>query len=155
MHSKRILSLRDPLQKMSKSAPLPASRISITDSSKDIVSKIKTAVTDGERTMSYDPATRPGVANLLTIWSALDDAGRTPQELADELNQAGGGGAQLKAAVSDVVVAKLAPIREEYARISADQGYIREVAAKGRDRAREVAARTMDEVRKATGLGGI
>lgn len=150
---KRILSLKDPSQKMSKSAPNPASRISITDSAKEITAKIKAAVTDSEAGVSYDPENRPGVANLLTIWSALDDAGRSPAELAKEAENSGFRMGQLKAAVSELVVEKLSPIREEYLRLQADPGYIRDVAARGADKARERAAVTMEEVRRVTGMG--
>ncbi|KAL1408506.1 Tryptophan--tRNA ligase, mitochondrial [Vanrija albida] len=152
---KRVLSLRDPAQKMSKSAPNPLSRISLTDSPKDIATKVKGAVTDSTATITYEPDTRPGVANLLTIWSAFDEAKRSPAELAAAAHADGWGAGKLKAAVSDVVAAHLAPVQDEYRRIIADEGYIRVVAAKGADRAREQAAKTMAEVRAAVGLGGI
>ncbi|KLT40840.1 Nucleotidylyl transferase [Cutaneotrichosporon oleaginosum] len=152
---KRILSLKNPREKMSKSAANPLSRISIVDSSKDIEKKIKGAVTDAEPVITYDPAGRPGVANLLTIWSALDEAGRSPAQLADMAAAEGWGAGKLKGAVADVVVHRLAPVRDEYARIVADPGYIRDVAARGADRARETAEKTMVEVRKVVGLGEI
>lgn len=155
MPQKRILSLKNPAEKMSKSAPNPASRISITDSSKEIEKKIKGAVTDSDARITFEQETRPGVANLLTIWSALDDAGRTPAQLAAEAERDEWGAGKLKAAVAEVVVHKLAPVRDEYARIVADQGYIREVAAKGAERARETAEKTMVEVRRVVGLGEI
>lgn len=151
--SKRILSLRDPSAKMSKSAPNPASRITITDSSSAIMANIKSAVTDSERGITFDPVGRPGVSNLLTIWSALDDAGRTPQQLAEEVS--GWGMGQLKGTVGEIVVEKLRPVRENYERISQDHAWLSEVAAKGRDKAREQAAKTMDEVRRAIGLQSI
>lgn len=152
---KRILSLKNPTEKMSKSAPNPLSRISITDSSKDIEKKIKGAVTDSEARITFDQNARPGVANLLTIWSALDDAGRSPAELAAQAEKDGWGAGKLKAAVAEVVVHKLVPVREEYARVVADPGYIRDVAAQGARRAREVAEKTMLEVREIVGLGEI
>lgn len=140
---------------MSKSAPNPASRISITDSPKDIDKKIKGAVTDSLPGVAFDPVERPGVANLLTIWSALDDAGRTPQELAAEADAQGWRMGQLKGAVSEIVVDKFTPIRNEYERIRQDEGYIRDVARRGALGAREVATQTMDEVRRVVGLGPI
>jgi tryptophanyl-tRNA synthetase len=152
---KRILSLKNPSEKMSKSAPNPLSRISITDSSKDIEKKIKGAVTDADPNITFDPVARPGVANLLTIWSALDDSGRTPAQLAEMAAAEGWGAGKLKGAVAEVVITKLAPVREEYARIVADPGYIRDCAAKGAERARETAEKTMVEVRKVVGLGDI
>lgn len=155
MPQKRILSLKNPAEKMSKSAPNPLSRISITDSSKDIEKKIKGAVTDSEPGITFEQDARPGVANLLTIWSALDDAGRTPAQLAAEADAQGWGMGKLKGAVAEVVVEKLAPVREAYARIVADPGYIRDVAARGAAKARETAEKTMAEVRGVVGLGEI
>lgn len=140
---------------MSKSAPNPLSRISLTDSPKDIASKIKGAVTDSIREITYEPDTRAGVANLLTIWSAFDEQRRTPEQLALAAQADGWGSGQLKATVSDVVATHLAPVQDEYRRIIADEGYIRAVAARGADKAREQAAKTMAEVRAAVGLGGI
>lgn len=156
--SKRILSLRDPSQKMSKSAPNPSSRITLTDSPKDILAKLKSAVTDSQREITYDPVERPGVANLLTIWSACDTPGsdgrtRTPSELAAEAREWGLG--KLKATVGDVVVERLKGLREEYERLKGDEGYLREVAEKGRAKAAERAAKTMEEVRKVVGLSDI
>ena len=138
---------------MSKSAPNPASRITITDSSSQITSNIKSAVTDSTQGVTFDPENRPGVSNLLTIWSALDDQGRSPQQLASEVESWGMG--KLKSTIGELVVEKLKPVRENYERISQDQGYLSEVAAKGRDKARQQAAITMEEVRKAIGLQSI
>ncbi|KAL7423013.1 Tryptophan--tRNA ligase, mitochondrial [Cryptotrichosporon argae] len=147
----RVLSLRDPSSKMSKSAPNPASRISITDAPSMIRQKLRGAVTDSLPGVSYDPVTRPGVANLLSIWSALD--GREPGALAAEAE--GWGMGRLKDAVADVVVAALEGVRSEYERISKDDAYLSAVAAQGRARAREKAAETMDEVRRVVGLAEI
>lgn len=153
MPSKRILSLRDPSAKMSKSAPNAASRITITDSSSSIMANIKSAVTDSTQGITFDPEGRPGVSNLLTIWSALDDEGRSPRQLAEEVE--GWGMGKLKMTIGELVVEKLKPVRENYEMISRDQGYLSDVAARGKDRAREHAARTMEEVRRAIGLQSI
>jgi tryptophanyl-tRNA synthetase len=138
---------------MSKSAPNASSRITITDSSSTILSNIKSAMTDSTPGVTFDPETRPGVSNLLIIWSALDESGRTPQQLAQEVE--GWGMGKLKQTIGEVVVERLRPIRENYERISQDRAYLSEVAAKGREKASAHAAKTMDEVRKAIGLGHI
>lgn len=155
---------------MSKSAPNPASRILVTDTPEQIRKKIKGAVTDTDRSVTFDPAERRGVANLLSILSACQ--GRSPvasntvevatqedvhpEVLAARLTAQGiSGHAQLKAIVADAVIEKLAPIREEYMRLREDVSYLREVAALGRDEARSAAARTMEEVRKRVGLDSI
>ena len=112
--SKRILSLRDATQKMSKSAPNASSRISITDQPDLILSRIKAAVTDSLPTITYDPKTRPGVSNLLLIWSALDASNRGPEVLAEEAQRDGWGMGKLKDVVGEVVAERLKPIKEEY-----------------------------------------
>jgi tryptophanyl-tRNA synthetase len=117
------------------------------------MSNIKSAVTDSTPGISFDPESRPGVSNLLTIWSALDEAGRTPQQLAQEAE--GWGMGKLKQTIGEVVVERLKPVRENYERISQDHAWLSEIAAKGREKAGEHAAKTMAEVRKATGLGHI
>ena len=155
---------------MSKSAPNPSSRILITDTAEQIRKKIKGAVTDNDRSVTFDPVERRGVSNLLSILSACQAAtpaavnfpAPTSQEdthpdiLAAELTRQGiSGHAQLKGIVADAVVEKLAPIRDEYARLVKDVTYLRQVAALGRDEARSAAARTMAEVRKKVGLAAI
>jgi tryptophanyl-tRNA synthetase len=154
--TKRVLSLRDPAQKMSKSHPEAASRILLTDSDGDIVNKIKRAVTDGEPMLSFDPEKRPGVSNLLSIMAGLQSMRGTPtdpQEIADMLNRdQGGKGSALKAAVSDTVIQSIRPIREELQRIKVDGGYLDQVEKIGREKARAKAAETMDRVRRIVGL---
>lgn len=165
--SKRVLSLLDPSEKMSKSAPNPASRILITDSPEMIAKKIKSAVTDSDRSISFDPEERKGVANLLTILAACssghnvpafnpDGAELTPEQVVQKLQEQNiSGHAQLKQFVTDAVVEKLRGIQEEYTRLRGDVGYLREVAKEGKEQAQEVASRTMVEVRRKVGLGPI
>lgn len=151
--TKRVLSLRDPTSKMSKSAPDASSRILITDPPNVVRSKVKRAVTDSETEISYDPEKRPGVSNLLGIASALmgrDD----PTTLAEELNREGGGAGTLKAAVSDAIIESLRPIQDRLQRIQSEPAYLAEVEKKGRERAREKAIPTMEKVRRLVGLSG-
>ncbi|KAE8231441.1 hypothetical protein CF326_g3541 [Tilletia indica] len=161
--AKRILSLRDPTAKMSKSAPDANSRIMLTDTPEQITAKLKRAVTDGEARLSYDPESRPAVSNLLLILSTLRNRQAsqgqgvpteiTPAQVADELNQQHGGSASaLKSAVTEAVIESLMPVQRELHRLQADRGYLIEIESKGRDKARERAARTMDEVRKMVGF---
>ncbi|KAJ9125511.1 hypothetical protein QFC22_000472 [Naganishia vaughanmartiniae] len=168
--TKRVLSLTDPSQKMSKSAPNPASRILITDTPEQIRKKIRGAVTDNDRSVTFDPIERKGIANLLSILSACQsdllcgDTARSlnaeealhPDLLAAQLTAEGiSGHAQLKSIVADAVITKLQPIREEYARLKEDVVYLRQVAAIGREEARSMAGKTMEEVRKRVGLDSI
>jgi tryptophanyl-tRNA synthetase len=175
--SKRVLSLTDPSQKMSKSAPNPNSRILITDPPEVIVKKIRGAVTDSERTLTWDPEERRGVSNLLRILDACQgrdkdpDLGEQEQDLANEtpdddtirmsnlsarLSAEGiSSHAQLKSVVSESIIEKLRGIREEYLKVRGDEGYLASVAQEGRERARELAGRTMGEVRRKVGLSSI
>lgn len=71
--SRRLKSLRNPLNKMSKSDPDPRSRINLCDSPEEILLKCKKAVTDCTSAVEYDPEKRPGISNLLVIHSALTE----------------------------------------------------------------------------------
>ncbi|UZJ51205.1 hypothetical protein CBS101457_000525 [Exobasidium rhododendri] len=154
--TKRILSLRDPSQKMSKSHPDSNSRILLTDTDAHIQNKIKKAVTDAEDLMSYDPAKRPGVSNLLSIMAALQSSKGpivTATDIAETLNRDHGGrGSALKATVTDTIVEHIRPIRDSINRIKADVGYLIEVEKLGREKAQRKAAETMAQVRKLVGM---
>lgn len=148
--AKRILSLRDPSQKMSKSAPNVSSRILITDSYADITSKIKSAVTDSTRGITYSPSTRPGISNLLIILASC--RGEDPLQIAAAYESAGKSHAELKKDVIDAVEMTLAPIRKRYSKIKGDVVYLRDVSESGASRARSLASETMREVKLKMGL---
>ena len=158
--TKRVLSLRDPTSKMSKSAPDVNSRILITDTPEQVASKVKKAVTDAETTLAYQPETRPGVSNLLSILAALKTASgaeRGPAEWARQLNaqiEATGAssGQHLKATLTEAVVETLRPIQAELDRLRHDPGYLKQMEDLGRTKAQAVARRTMEQVRKSIGL---
>lgn len=80
--SKRILSLRDPTKKQSKSDPSQATRITLRDSPDGIRRKIKRALTDFTSEVTYDPMIRPGVSNLINIHSQVKDV--SPQQIVEE-----------------------------------------------------------------------
>ena len=138
---------------MSKSAPGPNTRILLTDPPSTVFSKIKSAVTDSEPSITFDPQLRPGVANLLTIWSALE--GITPEDAAEQAMNQGWRMGKLKEVVADVVVEKLRPVREEYERVRKEDVWLGDITAKGRTKASENAKKTMDQVRRVLGLGRI
>ncbi|KAG8983983.1 Tryptophan--tRNA ligase, mitochondrial [Tulasnella sp. JGI-2019a] len=152
--AKRIMSLRNPMQKMSKSAPDPRSRIIISDSAESVASKIRSAVTDSIPTITYDPVNRPGVSNLLTILAAvLPQSGNPIRPVALAEEYMGKNHAALKGDVVDAVEAKLRPIREEYLRLKDDEAWLNIVSRTGARRAREIATVTMEEVKQKIGLG--
>jgi tryptophanyl-tRNA synthetase len=137
---------------MSKSHTDPRSRILITDSPGEIEKKIRSALTDSQNSISYDPQTRPGVSNLLDIMSALDPRQRSPGELALALADASI--KELKTQVTECIINHFGGIRQRYHELlSADEGrYLDSVAAEGARMARVNAEETMHIVREALGL---
>ncbi|KAJ6630304.1 hypothetical protein B0H10DRAFT_1774785 [Mycena sp. CBHHK59/15] len=147
--SKRILSLKDPASKMSKSAPDVQSRILLTDSAAQIKAKVRAAVTDSIASgITYDPVARPGTSNLLTILAACTDEDvRTVAQ-----RYAGKSHGDLKADVAMAVEELIAGPRAEFQRIREDVGFLDEVAKRGALAAQERSAQTMVEVRVRIGL---
>jgi tryptophanyl-tRNA synthetase len=134
----KIGDLQDPTAKMSKSLP-GAGLIDLLEPEESLRRKIRSALTDGEREVRFDPERKPGVSNLLTIASAL--SGRPVPEL--ERSFSGRGYGDLKSEVADLVVDVLRPIRQRTAEILADPAELDRVLAIGAERAESVAARTL------------
>ena len=143
----RVMSLQEPTRKMSKSDP-EDTYIAILDKPDVIRKKIRRAVTDCDNSVVFDPENKPGVANLMSIMSAL--SGRTMDEISADYNGLGYG--KFKDAVADCVIATLEPIQAEYERISADKAYLQQVMDSGRERASAIAHKTMLKVRKKLGI---
>lgn len=138
--------------KMSKSHADPRSRIRINDSTQDIATKIRLAMTDSLTGITYQPEERPGVSNLLAIMSYLDDSSRSCEELADlhyEKSMR-----KFKDEVIQSIDRALASIRERYNHLLGDaQGeYLDEVAREGAVKAKVMAENTMSTVRRVVGL---
>ena len=116
----------------------------------DIQRKFKRAVTDSdtENPIRYDPANKPGVANLMNIYSAV--TGKSFEAIESEF--AGQGYGKFKPAVGDAVVETLRPIREEAARILADKAYLESVYKAGAEKASYVAGKTLRKVYKKIGF---
>lgn len=106
----RIMSLADPLKKMSKSDPNQKAFITLLDDPKQLEKKIKSAVTDSEGIVRFDKENKPGVSNLLTIYSILGNT--TVEEL--EAKYEGKGYGEFKSDVAEVVVGALKPIQDRY-----------------------------------------
>ncbi|KAL1979535.1 hypothetical protein VTN96DRAFT_5597 [Rasamsonia emersonii] len=149
--ARRVMSLKDPVQKMSKSDVEQRSRILLTDSPEDIHKKIKLALTDSEPDISYDPIRRPGVSNLIEILSHIDSEKRSCDELAREFKSAGI--KALKEHVAKTLSDYLRDIREKYSDIMVkDASYIDRIADIGAQEARANANITMQSVKSALGL---
>ncbi|KAL2862965.1 30S ribosomal protein S10, mitochondrial precursor [Aspergillus lucknowensis] len=146
--AKRVMSLKEPTLKMSKSHPDERSRINLTDSLEDVRIKVKAALTDSEPGISYDPIRRPGVSNLIEIISHLE--GRTCHEIA--LSYESTSLRVLKDDVANKICRVLAPIREKYYSLMSDGDHLDTVAEKGARDARANAETTMKKVREVMGL---
>ena len=144
----RVMGLTTPDSKMSKS--IPEGCVFLMEKPEDIARKFKRAITDSdtENPVRYDPANKPGVANLMNIYAAV--TGKTFDEIETEF--AGQGYGKFKPAVGDAVVETLRPIREEATRILADKAYLEGVYKAGAEKASYVANKTLRKVYKKVGF---
>jgi tryptophanyl-tRNA synthetase len=138
----KIFDLQDPTSKMSKSASSPSGIIELLDDPKRSAKKIRSAVTDTGREVLYDPENKAGVANLLSIYSALTE--RSVAEL--ETAYAGKGYGDLKKDLAEVLVEFVTPFQDRVKAYVDDAAELDKVLARGAERAREVASRTLATV---------
>ena len=146
----RIMSLTSPDSKMSKSDKDPNGCVYVLEKPEDILRKFKKAVTDSdtERCVRYDPEQKPGVSNLMAIYSVA--TGRSFDEIEAEFDGKGYGA--FKPAVGEAVVEMFRPIREETERILADKAYLESVYRAGAEKAGYVANKTLRKVYKKIGF---
>jgi tryptophanyl-tRNA synthetase len=144
----RVMDLQNPTNKMSKSADSPQGTIKLLDDPKAITKRIKSAVTDSDNEVRFDPGAKPGVSNLLQILAAVTDE---PVEKVATAYEGSGYGA-LKGAVADAVVDFIRPLQSRYAELEADPAEVARILRVGADRAEGLAAPVMARVRDAVGL---
>ncbi|RKO61529.1 tryptophan--tRNA ligase [Caldibacillus debilis] len=144
----RIMSLQDPTKKMSKSDANRKAFISLLDEPKQIEKKIKSAVTDSEGIIRYDKERKPGISNLLVIYSAL--SGQPIPDL--EKRYEGKGYGEFKADLAEVIIRELRPIQEKYYEII-DSPKLDDILAEGAERANAKASRMLRKIENALGLG--
>jgi tryptophanyl-tRNA synthetase len=144
----KIYDLQDPSSKMSKSAATDVGLINLLDDPAASAKKIRSAVTDSEREIRYDPAAKPGVSNLLGIQSAV--SGVEVDALVD--GYAGRGYGDLKKDTAEAVVEFVAPIKRRVGEFLGDPAQLEAVLAGGAARAQEVATETIDRVYHRLGL---
>ncbi|OZD35647.1 tryptophan--tRNA ligase [Rhodococcus sp. 05-2254-5] len=138
----KIFDLQDPTAKMSKSSSNPAGIVNILDDPKVSAKKIRSAVTDNERDIVFDPENKAGVSNLLVIQSAL--SGKSIDDLV--AGYAGKGYGELKSDTADVLTEFVVPLRERMDGFMSDVAELDRLLAAGADRAREVASKTLAQV---------
>lgn len=144
----KIYDLADPSAKMSKSAASPAGRIDILDDPKTLTKKIKSAVTDAGSEIRFEPETKPGVSNLLTIYSAV--TGRTVSDL--EAEYAGKMYGHLKVDLAAAVVEALTPVRERTAELLGDPAELTRILDAAALRASAIADETVARVYERVGF---
>ena len=158
----KIMSLQNPLKKMSKTDD-PRGCIGLFDEPDQIKEKVMKAVTDAGKTIRYNPKLKPGVSNLLTIYSLF--SGKPIKEV-DELRSSspfanvrvvekkfkGKGYAELKKQLTELLISKLEVFRRKRKELLTREVYVKEILNQGRSRARVIAQSTMTEVRKKIGL---
>ncbi len=144
----KILDLQDPSAKMSKSASAPGGIIEMLDDPKVSAKKIRSAVTDSGSEISFDADKKPGISNLLTIYSAL--AERSISSLEEEY--AGRGYGDLKKDLAEVVIDFVTPFRNRTLELLDDQGHLTAVLKKGQEQATEVAEATLRDVHQRVGF---
>jgi len=151
----RIMDLQDPARKMSTTGARGTAgaagglgTVYVLDEPKAIEKKLKSAVTDSGSEVRMDPE-KPGISNLIEILAAVRPA--EPAAVEREFAEARYG--EFKQAVAEAVIGYLAPVRERYAELRADEQALERVLGQGSDRARAIARQTLSDVRERMGLG--
>ncbi|TFG35854.1 MAG: tryptophan--tRNA ligase [Parcubacteria group bacterium] len=143
----RIMSLSNPLKKMSKS-DLPESYIGLFDEPEIIKGKIMKAVTDTGKIVKYNPEKKPGISNLLTIYSLL--SGKTISDLENKFKKKGY--ADFKKSLAEQTISSLEVFRRKRKELLTREVYVNEILSQGMKRAQVIAQSTIQDVRKKMGL---
>lgn len=143
----KIMSLQDPLKKMSKSDENLNASVFLSDDKDTIIRKFKRAVTDSDSRIVAS-AEKPGVTNLLTIYASF--AGITVEEAERQFEGKGYG--EFKLAVGERVAETLAPVQAEQKRLLADKGYLASALQAGAERAYKAARKTLSKVHRKIGF---
>lgn len=146
--SARLKSLRDCTKKMSKSDPDPKSAIYLTDSPKQILEKIKKGITDFTSEVTFDPESRPGVANLITIHSLA--TGMSPEAICESAKGIDTGKYKFK--VAEALIEHLKPIREKVEDYLNHPEFLEQILVEGNKKASKIAEATLTEVKEKVGL---
>ena len=144
----KILDLQDPTSKMSKSASSPGGIIEMLDEPRVSAKKIRSAVTDSDTTIRFDAEAKPGVSNLLTIYSSL--TGRGIDDLVASYDGKGYG--DLKKDLAEVVVEFVTPFRDRTLDLLEDEQALADILADGTEQATAVAERTLADVYERVGF---
>ena len=144
----KIMSLQEPEKKMSKSDENENAYVFILDSQDTIIRKFKRAVTDSEREIRYDEVNKPGVSNLISIYSSVTD--KSFPDIEKEFDGKSYG--ELKEAVGQSVAEMLKPIQQKYAEFSANKDYLNSILKENSEKAAYMARKTLSKVYRKVGL---
>jgi tryptophanyl-tRNA synthetase len=146
----RIMDLQYPERKMSTTGGSPQGTVYILDDAKTVAKKVRSAVTDSGTEVVRAPD-KPGITNLIEILAAV--RGITPEDVEASFNGSGYGA--FKQAVAEAVVEYLAPVRERYEELRADEAELERILEAGAEKARAIASETLLDVREAMGVGPV
>ncbi len=144
----RVMGLQNPRTKMSKSSSLENDSIFLNDEPEVILKKFKKAVTDSENVVRYDLENKPGISNLMSIYTGI--TGKTNEEIEKEFQGRGYG--DFKVAVANTVIEELKPIQEKYKKLKENPDYLEKIYRKGAENAKVIAKATLKEVYEKIGL---
>lgn len=144
----KIMSLQDPTKKMSKSDEDMNASISLIDDPDTIIRKFKRAVTDSDAQVRFDQEMKPGISNLMTIYSSI--TGMSMEAIQNEFEGKGYGDFKLK--VGEAVVEELRPMHKRFDELSKDKAYIDSIIKKNADTANYLATKTLRKVQKKVGF---
>ena len=144
----RIMSLQDPTKKMSKSDENEKASVYMTDTADVIMKKFKSAVTDSDGCVRFDIENKPGISNLMGIYSVM--TGKTLPEIEKEFDGQGYG--TFKTAVAESVIDTLKPVQDEYNRILADKTYLESTLKEGAQKAQYTANKMISKVYRKVGF---
>jgi tryptophanyl-tRNA synthetase len=147
----KITDLQEPTAKMSKSSSSPAGIIELLDDPRVSAKKIRSAVTDSGSEIRFDPDEKPGISNLLTIFSAL--SGLAVNDLEQEY--AGRGYGDLKKDLADLVVDFVTPFRDRTLELLDDQAHLTGILERGREAAAAIAEATLRDVFQRVGFAAV
>ena len=146
-HGARIMSLQDPTKKMSTSDENVNAFVAVLDDPDTILRKFKRAVTDSDACVRVDPENKPGVSNLMAIYSTI--TGQTMEEIEQEFEGKGYG--DFKPAVAEAVIEELRPIQERFRQFIGDKAYLEQCYKDNAPKAQRIARKTLQKVMKKVG----
>jgi tryptophanyl-tRNA synthetase len=144
----KIMSLQKPEKKMGKTENNELGHINLFDSPKKIEKKIMSAVTDAGKEIKYDTEKKPGVSNLLNIYSSFSK--KDIKEIEKEFK--GKGYAEFKKSLADLLIKELGNFRKKREELSRDKEHLEKILKKGEEKASKIAKETMEEVKNRIGI---